>query len=134
MPNWCSNDITITGEEAQLAQLAELLKADTETVMERLIPTPPELLAEDAGVAWYQWRADNWGTKWDMSEVIASFEPDMIELNYETAWAPNLAFWETISARFPALDMTHYYREVGMGFTGVATYQEGHCNDKCVDI
>ena len=130
MPNWCSNDITITGEEAQLAQLAELLKVDTETMMERLVPQPEGLTDGE----WYSWCLNNWGTKWDMCEVVAGFEQDMIELNYETAWAPNLAFWETISARFPALDMTHYYREEGMGFTGVATYQAGHCNDKCVEI
>ena len=130
MPNWCSNDMTITGEEAQLAQLAELLKADIETIMERLVPKPEGL----ADGEWYSWCLNNWGTKWDMCEVVADFDPDMIMLNYETAWAPNLAFWETISARFPALNMAHYYREVGMGFTGLATYQEGHCNDKCVDI
>ena len=130
MPNWCSNDMTITGEEAQLAQLAELLKADIETMMERLVPKPEGLTDGE----WYSWCLNNWGTKWDMCEVVAGFEPDMIELNYETAWAPNVAFWETISARFPELDMTHYYREVGMGFTGVATYRAGHSNDKCVDL
>ena len=128
MPNWCSNDITITGSQADLEELANLMSIDEETIMERLVPQPEDL----ADGEWYQWCIDNWGTKWDMCELVATYESDYISLAYETAWAPNTAFWQTISKRFPMLSMTHYYKEVGMGFTGVATYKYGNCIDECV--
>jgi hypothetical protein len=130
MPNWCSNGITITGDKAQLEQLANLASIDGETIMERLVPQPEDL----ADGEWYQWCIDNWGTKWDMCELTAEYESDFIELTYETAWAPNIPFWTTISKRYPDLRMTHYYKEIGMGFTGVATYQEGNCDDKFVQM
>jgi hypothetical protein len=127
MPNYCSNTITISGEEAQLAQLAEQLRADETTIMERLVPTPNELI-ENSG--WYQWCLDNWGTKWDMIELAGDYDEDFISLSYETAWSPNIPFWEIISARFPELKMVHHYREDGVGFAGVAKYQGGNCDDQ----
>lgn len=127
MPNYCSNSITICGEEAQLAQLAEQLRSDETTIMERLVPTPDELI-ENSG--WYQWCLDNWGTKWDMIELAGDYDLDFISLSYETAWGPNIPFWTTISSRFPGLKMTHHYREDGVGFAGVAKYEDGNCNDQ----
>jgi hypothetical protein len=130
MPNWCSNGITISGEEAQLAQLAELLKADEATIMERLVPTPEEVMANSG---WYQWCLENWGTKWDMCELSADYEEGFIELAYETAWSPNIPFWETISARFPELSMVHHYKEEGMCIVGVAKYKGGNCDDQSIN-
>jgi hypothetical protein len=127
MPNYCSNSITIRGEEAQLAQLAEQLQSDETTIMERLVPTPDELI-ENSG--WYQWCLDNWGTKWDMIELAGDYDLDFISLSYETAWSPNIPFWTTISSRFPGLKMTHHYREDGVGFMGIAYYQAGNLDDK----
>ena len=129
MPNYCSNSITITGEEAQLAQLAEQLRSDETTIMERLLPTPKSVME---GQGWYQWCLDNWGTKWDMVELTSEYDLDYIELSYETAWTPNIPFWELISARFPELTMVHHYREDGIGFAGVAKYQGGNCDDQFI--
>lgn len=129
MPNWCSNEITISGEEAELALLAQQLQANEETIMERLVPQPEGL----ADGAWYQWCLDNWGTKWDMCELAGDYDVGYISLVYETAWAPNVPFWETISAQYPGLHMVHHYKETGMCYMGVATYQEGTCNDQTVN-
>lgn len=128
MPNYCSNSITITGDKTQLTQLAEQIKADEETIMERLVPTP-----EDFGEGWYQWHLDKWGTKWDMIDLLAQYEEDYIQLDYLTAWSPNVAFWEIISERFPKLYMTHHYKEEGLCFAGVATYEDGSCNDQTIN-
>jgi hypothetical protein len=130
MPNWCSNEITISGEEAELALLAQRLRYDETTIMERLVPTPDEFISSNA---WYQWCLDNWGTKWDMCELTSDYEPGYIMLVYETAWAPNVPFWQTISAEYPGLSMVHHYKEPGMCFMGVATYQEGNCDDQTIN-
>jgi len=129
MPNYCSNDIYISGDEAQIAQLTELLKTDEETIMERIIPTPEDLADED----WYSWRLNNWGTKWEMVDLTSEYEDDSIRLDYLTAWAPNTPFWETVSARFPELQMTHHYKEEGLCFVGVATYEGGNCSDQTIN-
>lgn len=39
--------------------------------------------------SWYEWNCDNWGTKWDASEIIMEREsPTELSVKFQTAWSP----------------------------------------------
>ena len=138
MPNWCENEVDITGDYEQLKELmTEASKPNLsfdngeskpKFLMDNLVPVPKELLEGDG---WYRWRLDNWGTKWDLNqdydETQVHYEEGDTEagLTYMTAWAPNRDFWLKVSERFPKLTIDLRYVEEGMWFMGQELYKGG---------
>jgi hypothetical protein len=53
---------------------------------------------------WYNWRVENWGTKWDAAEASIMEEDGQFVVHYNTAWAPNSMWVHTISKLYPTLD------------------------------
>jgi len=53
---------------------------------------------KDIGDDWYQWRSDNWGTKWGRL-IDLQLEPDLHlgQFTLETAWAPPIDICEYLS-------------------------------------
>ena len=52
--------------------------------------------------SWYEWRVENWGTKWDACEVQFTDEDDNVALIYfETAWSPPTAFLQWYAEEHP---------------------------------
>jgi hypothetical protein len=122
MPNWCLNDLRVTapsgvfspqvfwavaGPPPPLAdtparQVVDSLRGDEPDeplTFETLAPTPPELLS---GKGWYEWRVENWGTKWDAGDVdIVDEGPDGIRLRFMTAWAPPVAWVKLLGEALP---------------------------------
>ena len=129
MPNWCSNEITITGKPKMLNKLlkqVESLQSETDEPsrfdFNLIVPMPD-------GVDWYSWRIENWGTKWNASDVgIAnenSWEEGVAHLWFETAWSPPVPVLEKLSKDNPKVTITHKFVEEGMGFYGTYEYNKG---------
>lgn len=142
MPNWCENQVIIEGNADELKELFTLARKTPEDfddsmevkfLMDNLVPMPPELLENGD---WYEWRLENWGTKWDLSQeydetrVYYEEGDTMADLDYQTAWAPNCDFWITVSERFPSLKIDIRYIEEGMWFMGHEIYQNGRILDR----
>lgn len=141
MPNWCENRILFVGRDEDASLLYDkAFEPDGDfKLLERFIPTPPELLDEALDdptlPSWYAWRVDNWGCKWDVSSpVLTSHEKftnkdgvaySSYEMSFETPWAPPLAGLKTISKLFPNIVIVIEYSEPGMGFCGYAKYLNG---------
>ena len=47
--------------------------------------------------SWYNWRIENWGTKWGVSE----FSCNRTTMIFETAWATPEPIFEKLSEEFP---------------------------------
>lgn len=138
MPNWCENEVDITGDYEQLKELmTEASKPNLsfdngeskpKFLMDNLVPMPTELHETNG---WWDWRIDNWGTKWDLNQDYDDTQVDYEEgdreagLTYQTAWAPNREFWKTVSKRFPKLVIDLRYLEEGMWFMGQDIYKAG---------
>jgi hypothetical protein len=69
---------------------------------------------------WYNWRVDKWGTKWDAAEsCICDDEDELFSVEYDTAWAPNIAWVQYVAKAFPALQFTLTFEEPSMDFCGI---------------
>lgn len=68
---------------------------------------------------WYDWRNQNWGTKWDCYEVQIDEElPYGFEVTFDTAWAPPEEICEAIREKYPDISIQWHYDEPGMEFCG----------------
>jgi hypothetical protein len=104
---------------------------------EKIKPTPPELLE---GNGWYDWRLENWGTKWDLSEEEQREVADQLiseiadfQATFMTAWSPPLQAIAALSEMFPNDQFTLDYFESGCWFAGTAIISEGQIDDNQVD-
>ena len=133
MPNWCNNSLSvILKEENELAVefiKSHLFKINEENKEEMtftiLMPEP------ENNDDWYQWRIDNWGTKWEPSEVSCRIENNSkIYIHFQTAWSPPdpviRAFIESVTNnKFLSQYIEQIkldYDEVGEGFWGTLTW------------
>ncbi len=125
MPNWCNNSLLITGPNEELEKL--LKDAEGEKInfsLAKLVPIPKEL-SED----WYNWRVAKWGTKWDIGRVDIEKDDGYACFNFETAWAPPVEAFNTISKNYPNLSFELTYDEPGMDFCGKSEFQNGLNSD-----
>lgn len=70
---------------------------------------------------WYEWRLENWDTKWDADTV----DHEGHRVTFDTAWSPPIKWLAKVSEQHPTLTFTLAYIEQGMQFAGVATATAG---------
>ena len=78
----------------------------------------------------YEWCRDNWGTKWNFSEVsgpVLEVRPRVCKLYYsfETAWSPPTPLIRKMGEIFPDLSFKLVYWEGGAGYQGVFCMRNG---------
>ena len=69
---------------------------------------------------WYNWRVQNWGTKWDCYslEIDECDMPHGFEVNFETAWSPPEEIHTAICEQFDDLSISWFYDEPGCEVAG----------------
>jgi hypothetical protein len=139
IPNWCDNRATFTHEDPkQITRLVNAAKVGK--LFNEFLPMPLELLEEapigddyqerSAAIKarneqefgypnWYEWAIDNWGCKWDISEVPEemfelSNDGKTVSFSFDTAWGPPTEWYDNISG----FNINAYYYEPGAGFCG----------------
>jgi len=140
MPNWCNNQMDISGTKEMMDEVESALKEGE--LLGKLLPVPPELNItagslghntpeqleleekekanrEKYGYAnWYDYCVNEWGTKWDIS--LVSYErlsETEITLSFDTAWAPPIVAYEKLVEM--GYEVSAYYYEPGMAFAGI---------------
>jgi hypothetical protein len=148
MPNWCSNNLTLTHKDpAMITRAKEALNRGE--FLQEFIPCPQELKDTLAGSSgdpieeaenkkktaenlekhgyanWYDFHVGEWGTKWDIDDQGGcDVTEDGLTLNtyFDSAWAPPTeAYMKLEDLGFGVNAM---YFEPGIGFAG--WYQDGH--------
>ena len=140
MPNHCYQTVTIHGPRALVSQLHDSLDlpdAKDRRFCDLISPMPFEMWgAPEVKVpkpwdttlpAWYEWRKEHWGTKWDVCDVnvthflTPNYTTKSVTFKCWTAWAPPIPVWDrlvdlgcTVSAE---------YEDEGWMFKG--TYKDG---------
>ena len=145
MPNWCDNQITITGDKSVIDKIEKIVREEEKSdigFLQFLHPMPKELedttadgskdkemLAKHGHSDWYSWRTDNWCTKWEVNEFYGvDREGDTISFAFSSAWAPPTGAFEHFLSENDDCSIKAYYFEGGCDFAGV--WEDGA--DECI--
>ena len=153
MPNWCQNNVTISGDEKKVKAFVKFVSSkQSKFDFNKIYPMPKELegtvsgsedLKSDEQKAnselwkvefgadnWYDWRNMHWGTKWELNsdDIEVEDEGDYVEYSFDTAWSPPLGILEELNRKFhfkkdEDLHIQWHYREDGVGFTGYLEHE-----------
>ena len=130
MPNWCNNNITISGDEGTIRTLTAVLKSlktsdeeQSSDVFKALIGLPQHMSDGDYKEKWYDTNIGWFGTKWDISydEHAFTFTKDEISFFCETAWSPPIPFLQNLCEMYK-VNANLFYSEGGVGFAGETTF------------
>ena len=148
MPNHCHNRVTFSrhsDSSVVLEQIAEIKQMfEDENCFTQIIPEPDwpntpnkdgELpvqptgnnpfhvpwfkSADRADDRWYDWRIQNWDTKWDAYDVVVTDDdPQCLEIEFNTAWSPPEAICHAIREQYEDVSISWFYDEPGMEIAG----------------
>lgn len=126
MPNWCINSLIIEGDAKKIQELvSEAQKGDDARFFQLIKPMPKELEGTKSPSNtpnWYDWRCDNWGTKWEACCIdVVDSGKDYACFNFDTAWSPPIPVYDALTDQ--GLSVTAEYEEPGMEFAG--EYRDG---------
>ena len=151
MPNWCDNQVSITGPNSVINKIEKIVneEKDTEGLLQFMYPMPQELKDTTADGSenkemikkyghsdWYGWATDNWGTKWDINEFYGvdrqeiSDDESTISFAFQSAWAPPTGAYENFISENSECSLEAIYYEGGCDFMGV--WDNG--NDRCYTV
>ena len=97
MPNYCDNSLSIEGPHDTLRKIHDLVRGEENPFdFEKIIPMPADV--ED----WYDWRCENWGTKWNSVDARCEYASDcVLDFSFMTAWGPCEPIVKALAAMFP---------------------------------
>ena len=68
---------------------------------------------------WYDWRVQNWDTKWDAYDVVVTDDdPESLEVEFNTAWSPPDAICHALREQYPDVSVSWFYDEPGCEIAG----------------
>jgi hypothetical protein len=109
MPNWCNNNLEVSGTKEYLDVLEKA--ANESNLLETIKPI---------GEWKYDTAVSEWGTKWDIADASVDRVSDNdLVMYFDTAWAPPVTAYETLLEKDEIESVVATYFEPGMGFTGV---------------
>lgn len=133
MPNWCNNTITLTGPKEKITAIYNKAKEDN-ALLQQLKPMPEALEGTtspapkegkvqplvDGFDNWYDWRVQNWGTKWDVDMEGLELSDDGTTITgwFDSAWSPPIHAYEYFLTDNEDCSINSYYYEGGMDFAG----------------
>ena len=140
MPNWCFNNLHVSGPSADLQRFLKTVQGEDSAGnslpldFNQIVPQTPEVLASLEHKAraagnlpdWYEWRCNNWGTKWNLdNDTELDAGDDWAIFRFDTAWSPPIPFVERASEMFPTLEFQLEYNEPGNNIGGMVRYRDG---------
>ena len=97
--------------------------AETEEEKQEIMKNTPTIRKN----SWYDWRLQNWGTKWEIRPDSVARDKDSITIIFDSAWSPPLEALDHLLAKEGVTSVTSIYCELGMDFTG--KYDNGKVTD-----
>ena len=137
MPNWCSNTLTLAHPDPAMVNRVQAAVAQGNLLAEFVpIPEALQIVAGSVSVAeeaahraqedanreqygytnWYDFCNGEWGTKWDVEAEVLMATDTTVDLAFDSAWGPPVAWYEKMMDLGFTVDA--YYYESGMGFCG----------------
>ena len=155
MPNWCRNRVDVYSEnKTDLQKVLDIFR-NKESVFGQIIPEPnwmeiphngelpkkremkspngevfttvTEFADGTQDTRWYDWRLQNWDTKWDAGDVDieeerwgadGNDELESFQANFNTAWSPPEGICIRLRELFPNVSIQWFYDEPGCQIAG----------------
>ena len=143
MPNWCNNNISITGPNSVIDKIEKITKEekDGNGLLNFFHPMPKQLEGTTSPSSasdkpqpmvegfdnWYDWRVENWSTKWEVCEfygVDRQYHSEQnegestITFGFDSAWAPPIGAYENFLRDNEDCSLKAWYYEGGCDFMG----------------
>ena len=71
---------------------------------------------------WYDWRVQNWDTKWDAYDVVVTDDDieygGQFEVEFNTAWSPPEAICHALREQYEDVSISWFYDEPGCEIAG----------------
>ena len=147
MPNWCYNRVSVYSENTdQVTELFDIF--NNPEPFNALIPSPKwsETPNEDGELPvleehkdadgkvlftthkfpksgktddrWYDWQIQNWGTKWEPTDLSVEQCDEELEITFNTAWSPPEDICRAIRNKYPDVSVSWFYDEPGCEIAG----------------
>lgn len=116
MPDWTTNYVTVTGDEANIDRfIIEAFEEDAELTegrridFARIVPQPANIETTgcsgqhaEGEVCWYTWNGENWGTKWNACNTrdFNRVAPEQVNFRFDTAWCAPSPIFDAIKERW----------------------------------
>ena len=153
MPNWCNNNVEISGPKKVIDQIEKIVdekkNKEGQGLLDWMVPMPKELRETQADGTerkdfikkyghsdWYGWANENWGTKWDISSEFYSVDRQYhnrvstIRFGFDSAWAPPLTAFADWLDKNEDCSLKCWYYEPGCDFAG----EWDNHDDQCIEI
>lgn len=155
MPNWCNNQITITGPNSVIDKIEKIVGEENskDGLLNFFKQMPKELDGTTAPSSsadgpqpmvdgfdnWYDWRCENWGTKWEVCEFYGvdrqyltetSEGESTISFAFDSAWSPPTDAYFNFIQENSDCSLRATYHEPGCDFMGI--WDNG--SDQCYTI
>ena len=149
MPNWCHNRVDVYSEnKTDLQKVLDIF--NNKNVFAQIIPEPDwskipyngelpqkkqlknpngevfttvtEFSDGTQDTRWYDWRLQNWDTKWDAGDVDieeerwgadGNDELESFQATFDTAWSPPEGICVRLREMFPNVSISWFYDEPG---------------------
>ncbi len=140
MPNWCLNELIITGSKPDLDAFKQQAIGYSPWFNEEernsrnpdplnfhsLFPIPDEIMKIGYHEAGYDWERAHWGCKWGACHAeMVDLTDQQLLYQFDTAWTPPEPFVEAVSRRYPKLKFYLHYEEGGEDFEGESVFENG---------
>lgn len=124
MPNYCENELTVSGSnndidrfyqenKLSIEEAKEFIEIDSEEDQELSFVKSAPIPAEQQNCSR---QVEEWGTKWDASEIHANKSETEIHYFFLTAWSPPVAWLEKASQKYLDLEFEMESKEMGCDF------------------
>jgi len=132
MPNWCENNLIVSGEKSELDKFKKEVQGTgwdsvTPSLLDfnQIIPMPQEVIDEGYDESGYSWETANWGCKWGAHEVDFYESDKALHYYFETPWSPPEPILLAMGDKYSKLDFRLEYTEYGMNFQGEIYIEQG---------
>lgn len=146
MPNWCENVVYVCGTKEARDKIRDIFQGDKPFAT--IIPEPdynkvlvpftyPFIHVGETAVvgrdnAWWDWRVQNWGTKWDLNvdeaqidENDSLLDEEALSIGFQTAWSYPANILQKMS-EIEGVEMVHgTFSEPGCDFVGSISFSKG---------
>ena len=148
MPNWCDNQITITGPNKIIDKIEKIVAEEGSegNLLQYFYPMPKglrditadgskdkEMMKKYGYSNWYDWAVENWSTKWDVNEfhsikrIELGIDESEISFGFDSAWAPPTGAYEHFINENSNVTIRATYFEGGCDFMGIWENDDDAC-------